>query len=89
VLKEGRGYSHVQYLQIKPMSLVIANTSYVTGTVGGGGRGGGRKGGGREGAGGVGREWEGELYISSVGSRAGGDNRKRGRSAQRRLGPKS
>ena len=35
------------------------------------------------------REWEGELYIASVGSRAGGDNRKRARSTQRRVGPKA
>ena len=71
---------------------VPANKSYVTGTVGGGGRGeAGREGEGREqeGLGEVRREWEGELYIASVGSRAGGDNRKRARSAQRRVGPKA
>ena len=52
---------------------VPANKSYVTGTVWGGGR----EGGGRDGAGGIGREWEGEISIASVGSRAGGDNKKR------------
>jgi hypothetical protein len=64
---------------------VPANESYVTGTVGGGGRQGGRVKGGSS------RGWErvGELYIASVGSRAGGDNRKRARSAQRRVGPKA
>ena len=44
---------------------------------------------GREGAGGVGRELKGELSIASVGSRAGGDNRKRARSAHRGVGPKA
>ena len=33
----------------------------------------------------VGREWEVELYIASVGSRAGVDNRKGARRDQRRV----
>jgi hypothetical protein len=37
--------------------------------------------------GGMGVQWE--LYPASVGSRAGGDNRKRRRSAQRRVGTKA
>ena len=43
--------------------------------------------------GGMGREGggrgKGELPLSSVGSRAGGDNRKRAHNAQRRVGPKA
>ena len=39
--------------------------------------------------GGDGRDGEGELPLASVGSRAGGENRKRVHSGQRRLGPKA
>jgi hypothetical protein len=37
----------------------------------------------------VGGRGEGELPLAYVGSRAGGDNRKRACSAQRRVGPKA
>ena len=90
-LKYGRGYSQVQYLQIKTTSQVqylqIKATSQVQLEEGGGREGGGER--EQEGLGEVRREWEGELYIASVGSRAGGNNRKRARSAQRRVGPKA
>jgi hypothetical protein len=42
-----------------------------------------------EGSGGKGRDGTGGSGRGAVGSRAGGDNRKRPRSAQRRVGPKA
>ena len=50
---------------------------------------GGRDGRGCEMVGKGGREQRESFPIASVGFRAGGDNRKRARSAQRREGPKA
>ena len=71
IVQTGSGYSQVQYLQIKTTSQVQYLHRKAMSQVQSEGE--GRE---QEGVGEVGREWEGELSMASVGSRAGGDNKK-------------